>query len=243
MLKALLAISLIIGFTDAYATHVSKPIVTSEDAVYYLGSSVEIEGYVEYQGKPTSDVLLDVYLIYDSIEEKITSIRSDQDGLFRININPDKAGDYILRIVSQCRDVHRNICTNQSTSIPIEVREPLVAGDDRLDIRVLKVTDDSIELMVKNVSNEEIIIDTSNFYIDDEQIHRAKSSMLMLKPNDSITIDLTFDNYNPKDDEFLLVYDDNISMITVPEFPLAMLILLIASSLAIYYSRFRDKIR
>jgi hypothetical protein len=51
-------------------------------------------------------------------------VRSNDAGNFTSNIIlPDNTepGNYTLTVISQCRDEHRNICTNQNSLIPISI--------------------------------------------------------------------------------------------------------------------------
>ncbi|GIU70531.1 MAG: hypothetical protein KatS3mg003_2196 [Candidatus Nitrosocaldaceae archaeon] len=237
MLKIAVGILVLTLFiSNAYATHISQPIIVGNNAIYYLGSEVEIEGYVEYQDNPTSNVLLDIFLI-NNMEKHLASIRSDDNGFFKFTFKPEEVGNYTIKIVSQCRDEHRNICTNRSTSIDIEVREAMVASDDRLEVRVLKMYNNNLDISITNKSDELITIDSTNFYItDNDDIYLADGDKLTIKPNDSIITTLTFENLS---NEFELVYDDGISVIKVPEFPIVLLVLLFALSLPIYLARSR----
>ncbi len=225
---------LFISSEDVYATHVSQPILTMKEAIYYIGSIIEIEGFVEYQDNPTSNVLLDIYIVKDGKSEQLISIRSDNDGFFKTSFTPKEAGKYTLKIVSQCRDEHRSICQNKESRLEIEVRESTSSRDERLEITLLKLLrSGEVNLLVKNISREEVVIDTLNFYsIDNDQIYPSSiSKILTLSAGESKVIDLKFNSINYE--EPIIMYDDGITTIRVPEFSLPFIVMSIALSISI----------
>ena len=115
-------------FTNIYATHISEPILSiDKDAQYNLNETIPINGWIKYNEKPASDVLVLVKLVNpngkDIYQEQI---RSDQTGNFSSNINligsnVTEGGTFTLYAESQCRDEHRNICTHKNNSHTIVV--------------------------------------------------------------------------------------------------------------------------
>jgi hypothetical protein len=47
----------------ADATHISKPVITTERLEYPVGELVTIEGWVNYNNEPAPEVLLDIMVI------------------------------------------------------------------------------------------------------------------------------------------------------------------------------------
>ncbi len=116
----------IIGIQGAYATHVSQPIMTVEDSlVYSYGDTLTISGWVNYSDEPTSNVLLSVK-ISNSNGTVISDffLTSDSDGKFEFPFElsqDDPSGDYLVNIMSMCREVHRDICTHKTAEITVNV--------------------------------------------------------------------------------------------------------------------------
>jgi hypothetical protein len=116
------------GFDDdIFATHISKPILTMDKQTFDVNENITVKGWVDYQNNPASDVLLDIVVIHEpnSRNELVRNqVRSNDAGNFTSNIIlPDNTepGNYTLTVISQCRDEHRNICTNQNSLIPISI--------------------------------------------------------------------------------------------------------------------------
>ncbi len=226
--------------SNVYATHISQPIITTEDSVYYLGNPIIIEGIVEYQESPTSNVLLEIDSKILDIKERF--IMSDSKGSFRFELEPNKSGNYNVKIISHCREEHREICRNREININIDVRDSLMASDERVEIsvnRVYKISGD-IEISVRNIHNESINIDLSKFYIiNDNDIYLSSSrGIVSLFPFEESIMRLSFTDYTFDNNDPLLVYDDGISMIRVPEFQVVLIIFALAL-LCIYLTRIR----
>jgi len=116
----------IIGIQGAYATHVSQPIMTVEDSlVYSYGDTLTISGWVNYSDESTSDVLLSVKI--SNPNGTVISdffLTSDSDGKFEFPFElsqDDPSGDYIVNIMSMCREIHRDICTHKTAETTISV--------------------------------------------------------------------------------------------------------------------------
>ena len=123
--------SLTIGFiilslilsANVYATHISEPILSLEkDAKYNMNETISVNGWVKYNDKPASDVLVLLKLI-NPIGNEIfqDQVRSDSNGNFTSNVtlvgsNATEGGTFTLYAESQCRDEHRNICNHNNSS-------------------------------------------------------------------------------------------------------------------------------
>lgn len=111
----------------SYQTHVSEPMISLEKTEYLKGQAITLEGWVNYSGEPTSDVLLHILAKNNHggqmFDEYITSA---SDGTFSIEIpipNDAQYGKYTIEVISQCREIHRDICTHQSKSFEITISE------------------------------------------------------------------------------------------------------------------------
>ena len=116
----------IVGVQDAYSTHISQPIITVDDnLVYSIGDDLSITGWVEYDDASTSDVLLSVKI--SNQNGTVVSdffLTSDSDGKFEFPFelsDDDSPGDYLVNIMSMCREIHRDICTHKTAEIAISV--------------------------------------------------------------------------------------------------------------------------
>ncbi len=123
--------SLTIGFiilslilsTNVYGTHISEPILTLEkDAKYNMNETISVNGWVKYDDKPASDVLVLLKLLNPNGNEIFQDqVRSNSNGNFTSNVallgsNVTEGGTFTLYAESQCRDEHRNICTHNNSS-------------------------------------------------------------------------------------------------------------------------------
>ena len=116
----------IVGVQDAYSTHISQPIITVDDnLVYSIGDDLSITGWVEYDDASTSDVLLSVKI--SNQNGTVVSdffLTSDSDGKFEFPFqlsDDDSPGDYLVNIMSMCREIHRDVCTHKTAEIAISV--------------------------------------------------------------------------------------------------------------------------
>ena len=110
-------------FANVYATHISEPILSlDKDAKYAMNETISANGWVKYDDKPASDVLVLLKLINPTGNEIFQDqVRSDSNGNFTSNVtllgsNATEGGTFTLYAESQCRDEHRNICNHNSTS-------------------------------------------------------------------------------------------------------------------------------
>jgi hypothetical protein len=119
----LLSLSSLLLSANVYATHISEPILSlNKDAKYNINETISVNGWVKYDEKPASDVLVLLKLINPNGNEIFQEqVRSDSNSNFTSNINllgnnVSEGGTFTLSAESQCRDEHRNICNHNSTS-------------------------------------------------------------------------------------------------------------------------------
>ena len=119
---------------DSYQTHVSTPVITSDRISYKQGDSAIISGWVNYNEEATSDVLLRIVATSPSeitiFDEYITS---NYEGIFAIEIpisSDVEIGSYEIEVISQCREIHREICTHQYEVLSINVEKAEKQGDE-----------------------------------------------------------------------------------------------------------------
>lgn len=113
---------------NVYATHISEPILTlDKDAKYNMNETIPVNGWVKYDDKPVSDVLVLLKLINPTGNEIFQDqVRSDSNGNFTSNVtlvgsNVTEGGTFTLYAESQCRDEHRSICNHNNSSQTIVV--------------------------------------------------------------------------------------------------------------------------
>ncbi len=126
LLLFVIAAVMIIGIQNAYSTHISQPILTiDENFVYSVGDNLSITGWVEYDDAATSDVLLSVKISNpNGIVVSDFFLTSDSDGKFEFPFelsDDDASGDYLVNIMSMCREIHRDICTHKTAETTISV--------------------------------------------------------------------------------------------------------------------------
>ncbi|MXS82962.1 hypothetical protein [Nitrosomonas oligotropha] len=103
------------GFTgQAWATHISQPVLIDPKTQYAAGETVILHGRVDYNEQPAPDVLLNFKLIRaDGSVAADQSYPSDQNGLFEFKFDTrnEKAGSYQFTVTSHCLEIHRYACT------------------------------------------------------------------------------------------------------------------------------------
>ncbi|HEU5462090.1 MAG TPA: hypothetical protein VFU79_07450 [Nitrososphaeraceae archaeon] len=110
-------------FANVYATHISEPILSlDKDAKYNINETISVNGWVKYNEKPASNVLVLLKLINPNGNEIFQDqVRSDSNGNFTSNVtllggNATEGGTFTLYAESQCRDEYRNICNHNNSS-------------------------------------------------------------------------------------------------------------------------------
>ena len=87
-----------------------------------MNETISINGWVKYNEKPASNVLVLLKLINPNGNEIFQDqVRSDSNGNFTSNVtllgsNATEGGTFTLYAESQCRDEHRNICNHNNSS-------------------------------------------------------------------------------------------------------------------------------
>lgn len=114
------------GFTgQAWATHISQPVLIDPKTQYTTGETIVLHGRVDYNEQPAPDVLLNLKLIRaDGSVAADQSYPSDQNGLFEFKFDTrnEKAGSFQFTVTSHCLEIHRYACTykNQTLSIHLQ---------------------------------------------------------------------------------------------------------------------------
>ncbi|HEX2408689.1 MAG TPA: hypothetical protein VHJ38_15920 [Nitrososphaeraceae archaeon] len=110
-------------FANVYATHISEPILSlDKDAKYNINETISVNGWIKYNEKPASNVLVLLKLINPNGNEIFQDqVRSNSNGNFTSNVtllgsNATEGGTFTLYAESQCRDEHRNICNHNNSS-------------------------------------------------------------------------------------------------------------------------------
>ena len=150
---------------ESYQTHISDPVITSNKTSYLLGENIMISGWVNYNEEPTSDVLLRI-IVTDPLEIKIFDkyITSDTDGVFSIEIPITKnaeMGNYSIEIISQCREIHREICTHQNEIMYITVEK-----ESNQDKKIPDWIKNVFAWYVENKVTEEELLGTIEFLVN-----------------------------------------------------------------------------
>ncbi len=154
---------------DSYQTHVSTPIITSDKINYKQGENLIISGWVSYNDESTSDVLLRITATNPSeikIFDQYTT--SNIDGTFSIEIpitTDAEVGIYSIQVTSQCREIHREICTHQYESIFIDVES--ISNQNKIPNWIKnifewyaadQVSEDELLDAIKYLINEKILV-------------------------------------------------------------------------------------
>ena len=128
LLLAILTASLVLMISSShyiFATHISKPISYLDKNEFFSNETIALNGWVEYNAKPASDVLVQVFL--EKERNKLTSdnVTSDSNGNFSAILSiPSEAepGNYTVSVTSLCQEIHSNVCTYQFEEFPITIR-------------------------------------------------------------------------------------------------------------------------
>ena len=84
-LLAFLTTSLVLTVSpsfDVFATHISKPIPYLDKNEFLSNETIDLKGWVEYNGEPASDVLVQVWLEKERDSLISDNITSDTNGSF-----------------------------------------------------------------------------------------------------------------------------------------------------------------
>jgi len=111
--------------TDSLATHISKPVLIDPKTEYTVGSTVILQGWVDYNEKPAPDVLLNFLVTRpDGTVAVDQSYPSNQDGHFEFKFvtKNEVPGTYQITITSHCLEIHRYACTYQNQTLSIHLK-------------------------------------------------------------------------------------------------------------------------
>lgn len=109
---------------NAYATHISEPILNESKTEYYLGEKIVLHGWVSYDNQPTADVLLAFKITHtDGTSVADVSYPSDSKGKFKFEFDTQNLtpGKYRVTVTSHCLEIHRPICTYKSQTLSINI--------------------------------------------------------------------------------------------------------------------------
>lgn len=112
---------------DAFATHISKPVLIDPKTQYTVGDTIILQGWVDYNAQPAPDVLLNFKLTRpDGTQAVDQSYSSDAEGRFDFNFDTksEVPGTYQITITSHCLEMHRYACTYKSHTLSIQLNNP-----------------------------------------------------------------------------------------------------------------------
>ncbi len=124
LLSIVITAIIIVSIDSVYATHTSIPVIEPLP-LYLVNEYYQLNGTVLYNGQPTSGVLVEVTISAPDGSIMKEYVRSGDDGSFRVEFIPRSSGYHTLSVISHCRDVHRDICTYQSTTMQLLVLEEI----------------------------------------------------------------------------------------------------------------------
>ena len=118
--------SLLLGASlNVNATHISEPILNDSKTKFRLSEKIILNGWVNYDNKPTADVLLAFKVTRpDGSIATEASYTSDNNGQFEFEFITNKApGKYLVTVTSHCQEIHRSICTYKHQTLNIDIVE------------------------------------------------------------------------------------------------------------------------
>jgi hypothetical protein len=110
---------------DVFGTHISKPISYLEKDEYLSDEIIHVKGWIEYNGEPASDVLVQIALEKERNKLISDNVTSNVNGNFSANLdisNDIEPGNYTVSVTSLCKEIHSNVCTYQWEELPITIR-------------------------------------------------------------------------------------------------------------------------
>lgn len=122
----LILLGLCSSITNAFATHISQPVVTDAKTQYTVGETIILHGWVNYNDQATPDVLLNFKVMRpDGSIAADQSYPSDAEGRFefKFDTNNEKPGTYQITITSHCLDIHRYACTYKNQAVSIQLNQ------------------------------------------------------------------------------------------------------------------------
>lgn len=110
---------------DVFGTHISKPISYLEKDEYLSDENIPLKGWIEYNGEPASDVLVQIALEKERSKLISENVTSNLNGNFTAALTiPENIdlGNYTVSVTSLCKEIHSNVCTYQWEELPITIR-------------------------------------------------------------------------------------------------------------------------
>ncbi|UJP06279.1 MAG: hypothetical protein LZF61_04710 [Nitrosomonas sp.] len=114
------------GAVQAFATHISQPIVTDPKTQYAAGETVMLHGWVNYNDQAAADVLLNFKVTRsDGSVAADQSYPSDREGRFEFSFDTrtEKPGAYQITVTSHCLEIHRYACTYKNQTVMIQLKQ------------------------------------------------------------------------------------------------------------------------
>ncbi len=150
LLSMVIAIVIMVtGMDGAYATHTSIPVI--EPLPFYLvNENHQLNGTILYNGQPTSNVLVEVTISAPDGSIIKEYVRSGDDGSFSVIFKPRSSGYHTIIVTSYCRDVHRDICTYQSTTMQLLVLEEITKDICIMDECVARLSAKLVGLRIED---------------------------------------------------------------------------------------------
>ena len=110
---------------DIFDTHISKPIPYLDKNEFSSNETIDLNGWVEYNGNPASDVLVQVFLEKERDKLASDNVTTNSNGNFSAILSiPSEIepGNYTISVTSLCQEIHSNVCTYQWEELPITIR-------------------------------------------------------------------------------------------------------------------------
>ena len=110
---------------DIFATHISRPIPYLDKNEFSSNETIDLNGWVEYNGNPASDVLVQVFLEKERDKLASDNVTTNSNGNFSAILSiPSEIepGNYTISVTSLCQEIHSNVCTYQWEELPITIR-------------------------------------------------------------------------------------------------------------------------
>lgn len=110
---------------NSFATHISRPVLENPKTHYTIGETIVLHGWVDYNGQPAPDVLLNFKLTRpDGTLAVDQSYSSNQEGRFEFKFDTknELPGAYQVIITSHCLEIHRYACTYKNQTLSIEFK-------------------------------------------------------------------------------------------------------------------------
>lgn len=125
LLVWLISASGLIG--DAFATHISEPVLIDPKTQYTVGDTIILQGWVDYNAQPAPDVLLNFKLMRSNGTLAVDqSYASDAEGrfVFKFDTKNEVPGTYQITITSHCLEIHRYACTYKNQTWTVHLNNP-----------------------------------------------------------------------------------------------------------------------